>query len=114
MGDFEKWGTKRRLEHLETRQQGAELKFLLPRATVCFSGRLVAMVSLVADLYPVSGIGKFGVVDFGKRDPKGVKKHLQMRKSRRKLKFLASVGFRLLPRPRGRGGFVSFGIISAI
>ena len=45
--------------------------------------------------------------------PKGVKKHLETRIQWQKLKFLASVDFRLLPRPLGRGGFVSFGILPA-
>ena len=29
-------------------------------ASVCFIGRLAAVVSLLSDIYPISGIGKFG------------------------------------------------------
>ena len=52
-GIFWKWGTERRHEHLETRKPGRKLNFLLPRAPVCFRGRLVAVVSLVSELYPI-------------------------------------------------------------
>ena len=55
----------------------------------------------------------------GNGKPEGVKKRQKTRIPGRKLKFLASVcfrglpsasaGFRLLPRPLGRGGFVRFG-----
>ena len=102
-------------ENAETREAAKISSFrLLPWVPVCFRGRLVSAVSLASELYPVYGIGKFGGrADIGKRGTERLQKHLETRVPGRKLKFLASVDFRLLPRPLGRGGFVSFGILSA-
>ena len=47
---------------METRKLGRYLKFL---ASVCSRGRLGSAVSLVAEIYPLQGIGKFGG-DLGK------------------------------------------------
>ena len=73
------------------------------------------------------GIVSFGIIsfvgywyisgergNFGKWETQRYEKHQKTRKPGRKLKFIASVGFPLLPRPRGRVGFVSFRIISFV
>ena len=41
----------------KTRIPGRQLKFL---ASVCFRDHLAAAVSLVSELYPIDGVGKFG------------------------------------------------------
>ena len=92
-GNFGKRGTKRCQKHLKTRKPGRKLKFL---ASVCFRDHLAAAVSLVSELYPIDGVGKFGGRggDFGKRDAGRRKKTPETRIPGRKLKFLASVCFR--------------------
>ena len=74
---------------------------------------MAAVVSLVSEFYPLDGIGKFGG-NFGKWETERCEEPLETRNLRRALKFLAPVFPRLNPRARGRGGFVSLGIISAI
>ena len=74
-GDFGERGATRCQKtpgNAETRE-GAKIPSvrLLPWVPVCFRVRVVAAVSLVSELYPVYGIGKFGgVVGFGKRGTK--------------------------------------------
>ena len=67
---------------------------LLPWASVCFRDRLAAVLSLVPDIYPLSGIGKFGGRILENWKPKGAKKRLKTRILGQKLKFPASVCFR--------------------
>ena len=85
------------------------------------------MVSLVREAYPTDGVGKLrGILKIGNQKESkapGNADHMTEAQisSFRLLPWgsvrfrglpSASAGFRLLPRPFGRGGFVSFGIIS--
>ena len=117
-------------KHPKTRIPGRKLKIssfrLLPWDAACFRDRLAAAVSLVSDMYPIDSVGKFGggcvCGAFWKFGNRKASKLLKTRIPGRKITFLVSVcfrglpsasaGFRLLPRPLGRGGFVSCGIVS--
>ena len=60
-------------ENAEARAEAKISSFrLLPLASVFFRGRVVAVVSLASELYPLYDIGKFGWV-LGNGEPKGIK-----------------------------------------
>ena len=89
-------------KNLEARIPDRCLKFLRfrlpPRASVFVRGRLVAVVSLVSDIYPLSRIGKFGGGGyFGKSEPERLQEILETLTPWRRLTFPASACFRVIP-----------------
>ena len=81
----------------------------LPAVPICFRGQVGAAVSRVFGIFFLFGIGVFAGEWGGFRETENwesLKKRLKPRKLGLGGGDLASVRFRLLPRPSGRGGFL--------
>ena len=97
-GKWEIWG-KTGQNCPNSRNRGGIGQIFLPSAPVSFRGRLATVVTLVSDIHLVDGVGKLGdgggiLVNW---KPKGAKTP-KTRIPGRKIKFLASVCFRGVPR----------------